>query len=30
MKGTDINIKDNQGKKPIEYSENLEIKKILS
>ena len=29
-KGIDINIKDSQGKRPIEYSENFEIKQLLS
>ena len=28
--GININIEDIQGKKPIEYSENHEIKKLLS
>ena len=29
-KEIDINIEDSQGKKPIDYSENNEIKKLLS
>ena len=29
-KEVDINIKDSQGKKPIDYSENTEIKQLLS
>lgn len=28
-KGVNINIKDNQGKKPIDYCENPEIKQLL-
>lgn len=29
-KGIDINIKDSLGKKPIDYSENPEIRRFLS
>ena len=29
-KDIDINIKDSHGKKPIDYSENHEIKQLLS
>lgn len=29
-KGIDINIKDIQGNKPIDYSANFEVKKLLS
>ena len=30
MKDIDINIEDNHGKKPIDYSENYEINQLLS
>lgn len=30
IKGVDINIKDSLGKKPIYYSDNNEIKQLLS